>query len=748
MAPSRRTWFDERGLVVAGETGALRHLDLFGGALHYWRVPAEHWKPCLRSLRALGLTAVESYVPWRVHEPTAGAFSWRGPHDLRRFCDLAGEAGLAVILRVGPAANAELTGFGLPDDVLADPAISARTSHGSLAWLPAPPRAFPIPSYASAKLHERVARWYRALAEQVAPLAAPAGPLVALGVDNEAQLFFRRGAYDLDYHPEAVARWAALHPQWPEPPRAWAPDDAARCLAWVRFKRTLVAAALRRFSLALDDAGFAGLARLHNLALDAQDSAEIAAALSDDSPPGDFFGAARQGPDRNKPALRPPASPAAPGAGAGGEEEALAGSALGATKAGDDPGSGGGPAAAPAATADPRSAPAADPGSGSVADSRSVADLEAALQLEPSASDAVPDATRPVSGPSALVAFDSHGPVSLPALRRAALRSLSSQPLPLVLECGVGDVPWFPPAGALADQHRALALLAAGARGLSLYMAVERERWVGGLLAPDGTPAPDAAWAPALFAALRRLDWPALRRRAPLALVTSSLDDDLAAASCLVDPITPFATSLANLPHPQLAAEPSTTHLWLRAVERALERAGIPYDVHPDSASAETLASYRAVLAPFPRHIPRALLATLRDLAEAKRTIVVLGPTPPTRDEHDAPLELPALRRVGKMRPGSLDDLEGLAADLTQLAGPPPTWLCPDDTCAVSLFERDGQTRALFLTNDGPATTAVLSTTEPARALVDALTSERIPLSGATRIAMPASSIRLFLVES
>lgn len=687
MAPSRRTWFDERGLVVAGETGALRHLDLFGGALHYWRVPAEHWKACLRSLRGLGLTAVESYVPWRVHEPTAGAFSWRGPHDLRRFCDLAAEAGLAVILRAGPAANAELTGFGFPDDVLADPAISARTSHGSLAWLPAPPRAFPIPSYASAKLHERVARWYRALAEQVAPLAAPAGPLVALGVDNEAQLFFRRGAYDLDYHPEAVAHWAALHPQWPEPPRAWAPDDAARCLAWVRFKRTLLAAALHRFSRALDDAGFAGLARLHNLALDAQDAGAIAAALSDDSPPGDFFGASRQGPDRNKPELRPPASAAAPGTASGSEHEAdgLAGS---------------------------------------------------------------PDADRPVSGPSALVAFDSHGPVSLSALRRAALRSLSAQPLPLILECGVGDVPWFPPTSALADQHRALALLAAGARGLSLYMAVERERWVGGLLAPDGTPAPDAAWAPALLAALRRLDWPALRRRAPLAIVTSSLDDDLAAASCLVDPITPFATALANLPHPQLAAEPSTTHLWLRAVERALERAGIPYDVHPDSASAETLASYRAVLAPFSRHIPRALLATLRDLAEAKRTIVVLGPTPPTRDEHGAPLELPALRRVGKMRPGSLDDLEGLAADLTQLAGPPPTWLCPDDTCALSLFERGGQTRALFLSNDGPATTAVLSTTEPARALVDALTSERIPLSAATRIAMPASSIRLFLVEN
>ena len=354
----------------------------------------------------------------------------------------------------------------------------------------------------------------------------------------------------------------------------------------------------------------------------------------------------------------------------------------------------------------------------------------------------------PIGNGSLLVAFDSHGPFDLPSLRRSALRSLTSQPLPFVLECGLGDVPWFPPAGGtLADQHRSLTLLTAGARALSFYMAVERDRWAGGLLSPDGTPTPDAAWVTHLLSSLRALDWPSLRRLPPVAIITSSLDADLATAASLLDPITPAATALLHLPLSDLSDLPSTTHLWLRAVELALERAGIPYDVLDDSTPPATLASYRALIAPFTTHIPAGLLATLRDLAESKRTIVVLGPTPPTLDEANAPLPPLPLRRTGKMRPGSLTDLEGLAADLTSLAGPSPTWRCPTDSCTLSLFFRATTPVALFLSNDGPATTATLVTTEPAT-LRCALTSEIILLpSGSASIPLAASSIRFFLIE-
>jgi beta-galactosidase len=277
----RRTWFDARGLVVATPTGD-RHLPFYAGAMHYWRVPQIRWGASLRAIHALGLTCVETYVPWRVHQPEPGARAWAGDRDLARFLDAARTAGLSVILRPGPHVNAELTSFGIPDWVLADPDVQARTARGTPAWLPSPPRAFPIPSYASQKFHSLVRGWYAAVADVVSPHLAPDGPVVALGVDNEAQLFFRNGAFDLDYHPDALAWWRdasgleappleldRVRPSAQRDPAAPAlahvPADAARCALWLKVKDEYLARALRAFSQMLDEVGLGGIARFHNL---------------------------------------------------------------------------------------------------------------------------------------------------------------------------------------------------------------------------------------------------------------------------------------------------------------------------------------------------------------------------------------------------------------------------------------------------------------------------------------------------
>jgi beta-galactosidase len=232
-----------------------KHVPFYAGALHYWRVPPARWAACLRQMHALGFTLVETYVPWRVHEPERGTRAWTGERDLAAFLDAARAAGLGVVLRPGPHVNAELTSFGMPDWVLAEPRCQARTAHGTPAWLPAPPRAFPIPSYASAAFRAHVRAWFAQVAEVVRPFAGD--PVVAIGVDNEAQLFFRAGAYDLDYHPDAIA-WFGR-----EPPRAW--GDAEACIAWLRFKDDYLARALGEFSAMLDDVGLGELARFHNL---------------------------------------------------------------------------------------------------------------------------------------------------------------------------------------------------------------------------------------------------------------------------------------------------------------------------------------------------------------------------------------------------------------------------------------------------------------------------------------------------
>lgn len=256
-----RTRIDATGLVIEGDP--MRRLPLWVGAMHYWRTSPTTWSQALEALRQLGCTAVDSPVPWSVHEPAPSSWRWTGARDLRGFVERAAAAGLQVILRPGPHANVELTGHGFPADVLRDAQIQARTARDTPAFLPSAPRSLALPSYASERLHQRVARFYAAIAEQLEGLVAPEGPLAAL-VLEAAPARFRGAAFDLDYHPEALARWAQEHPRWPEAPRSWAPDDAERCLAWVAFKEREQDRAFVRFSDALTEAGLGQLALLRH----------------------------------------------------------------------------------------------------------------------------------------------------------------------------------------------------------------------------------------------------------------------------------------------------------------------------------------------------------------------------------------------------------------------------------------------------------------------------------------------------
>jgi beta-galactosidase len=70
--------------------------------MHYWRVDPLRWGACLRAMHGIGFTIVETYVPWRVHEPEPGEYEWTGRNDLAKFCAAAQAAGLAVVIRPGP----------------------------------------------------------------------------------------------------------------------------------------------------------------------------------------------------------------------------------------------------------------------------------------------------------------------------------------------------------------------------------------------------------------------------------------------------------------------------------------------------------------------------------------------------------------------------------------------------------------------------------------------------------------------
>jgi beta-galactosidase len=258
-----RTVFTERGLTVRAADGTDTHVDVFAGAMHYWRLDPGSWRVSLRAMKALGLDIVQTYVPWGVHEVNPGELDWSDEYDLGAFLDAVSEIGMRAIVRPGPHINAELTYFGFPERVLTDQTMLARSARDTPVWLPAPPRMFPVPSYASRSFRRAVLEWYAAVGEIVAPRCAPDGPVVAVQVDNEMQMFFRLGAYDHDYHPDALDWWNDYSGGL-EAPRAWDPSDPGRCARWVAFKDEYTARALSYLTDGLRAAGIEDVALFHN----------------------------------------------------------------------------------------------------------------------------------------------------------------------------------------------------------------------------------------------------------------------------------------------------------------------------------------------------------------------------------------------------------------------------------------------------------------------------------------------------
>lgn len=280
------------GLLYLGD----RQVPLWSGALHYFRLAPEAWIPALASLDQLGLNIVESYVPWSVHEldatDTAGARNYDfGQHNpslnLSAFLSRVHEAGMLAFLRPGPHINAELTHFGLPDRIVHDSAMWARSANQQPVPLVAPPHMFAVPSCASSRFREETHAWFQTVAEQVRPHLWPKGPVVLMQVDNEAAFYFRDGPYDQDYHPEALrfhrARLRGRHNtderlseaygiattfETNAPPtrcQADTPQQLMPALDWVHSQEELILDSLHDMSESLRRVGLGEVPFVHNL---------------------------------------------------------------------------------------------------------------------------------------------------------------------------------------------------------------------------------------------------------------------------------------------------------------------------------------------------------------------------------------------------------------------------------------------------------------------------------------------------
>ena len=149
---------------------------LASGDMHYFRILKGGWKRRLQLMKAFGLTAVQTYVPWNLHEPEKGSFDFNGRLDLRAFLEMCAEAGLYVLLRPSPYICSECDFGGLPYWLLKEQDMCPRTTDEIFI--------------------KHLREYYERLFKEFIPmLSTNGGPIIAVALENEYGSF----GMDLEY---------------------------------------------------------------------------------------------------------------------------------------------------------------------------------------------------------------------------------------------------------------------------------------------------------------------------------------------------------------------------------------------------------------------------------------------------------------------------------------------------------------------------------------------------------------------
>lgn len=264
--------------------------ELYGGAVHYWRLERNLWNPILDKVKGMGFTTISIYIPWEIHEIKKGVFDF-GQQDPRKdidaFLTLCEKKELNIVVRPGPQINSELTWFGYPRRILEDKDLQALNGQGTMAVLTQVPRPIPALSYAADKFFEETALWYDAICPILAKHAYPKGRLIAAQVDNEMAFFFHVNAYACDYSAASIAKYreflkgkyktvAELNATYgtslasferAEPPRRFE-GKTKECVPfysdWIEYRERYLINSLARLADMMRERGLGDIALFHN----------------------------------------------------------------------------------------------------------------------------------------------------------------------------------------------------------------------------------------------------------------------------------------------------------------------------------------------------------------------------------------------------------------------------------------------------------------------------------------------------
>ncbi len=264
--------------------------EVYGGAVHYWRLDRDRWDDILNKVKDMGFTTISIYIPWEAHEIEKGKFDFgeiNPSNDIDAFLTMIEAKGMNIVVRPGPQINSELTWFGYPGRILANPELQALNGQGTKAVLTQVPRPIPALSYAVDTFFDETALWYDAICPILARHAYPKGRLVAAQVDNEMAFFFHVNAYACDFSPASIRNYQAFlqekygaiealvelygqnYPSFDQvdPPRrfeATKQQDIPYYTDWIEYRERYLINCLDRLAGMMRERGLQDIAMFHN----------------------------------------------------------------------------------------------------------------------------------------------------------------------------------------------------------------------------------------------------------------------------------------------------------------------------------------------------------------------------------------------------------------------------------------------------------------------------------------------------
>lgn len=340
---------------------------------------------------------------------------------------------------------------------------------------------------------------------------------------------------------------------------------------------------------------------------------------------------------------------------------------------------------------------------------------------------------------------------------RSAVRGVPA----FAAEMGAGFAPYFPPLSDGDNRFSVLAALAYGLRGFNMYMAVARDRWIGGPIDASGRPRPSAEFWRSLFTALERIGFSRLVRREPVRIVIPRSFERLVRTIHAFEAIPPtaFALSGRGAERSGLEGELDPTRgaaaeaeLFVLALKGAFERSRVPFSVVREDLLRHPAPETRWSILVCPGSLDRDLV---EDVAERmlRGAPISVGPRFPVRDATMRPSRerLPVIDGgvvPSFLPPGSAElrasveralralDVEGIPAE-------------PGTIHTTVHHDPDGRPRVLFVINSSREAVEAVVCAPGARSARDALTLESILVTGEHAVlSVPGHTVRMLELSS